>query len=374
MSDTLSEHRGYLVDSRRVARYSEAISRVINPGDVVVDLGCGFGILGLLCLKAGAGKVWGIDGTNAIDVAVEAMGRAGLADRYTCIAEKTFRAELPEKADVIICDHVGYFGIDYGIIELMHDARQRFLKPGGRVIPERLRLFVAGIRSNGCRDLVDRWDDADVPPEYNWLRTYAVNTKHAVGLRPTEVVTEPVQVGTVELGEPAADSLPFKASLVADEDGVIDGIGGWFECDLGGGVSMTNSPLARNRITRSQIFLGFDQPLQVKAGDVIDVSVRVAHTNSIIAWTVRDPATGRVQRYNNWASMPISTVDRAGAGQRGRGLTSRGQATRILLDYVDMGMTGEQIEQAIMAEHPGLFPNALQVSRFVKDELPRYLA
>ncbi|MFM2370333.1 MAG: hypothetical protein RIS85_55 [Pseudomonadota bacterium] len=372
MSDTLSEHRGYLVDSRRVAKYSQAVSRIINPGDVVVDLGCGFGILGLLCLKAGAGKVWGIDGTNAIDVAGEAMGRAGLGDRYACIGDQTFRAELPEKADVIICDHVGYFGIDYGIIEVMHDARERFLKPGGRVIPERLRLYLAGVRSDACRSLVDLWDTADVPQEYNWLRSYAVNTKHAVNLRHDAIVTEPVEVGSVMLGEPAPGSLPFKATLVADEDGVIDGIGGWFDCDLGGGVAMTNSPLARDCITRSQMFLGFEKPLAVKAGDTIEVSVRVAHGNSIIAWSVRDPATGRMQRYTNWASMPMSVADRTKKSALTRELSGRGRATKILLGYVEQGMTGEQIEQAMISEHTGLFPSPQEISRFVKDELPRY--
>lgn len=112
MSDTLSEHRGYLVDKRRIARYGDAIDRVILAGDTVVDLGCGFGILGLMCLKAGASKAWGIDATDAIDIARETAARAGFGEKYHCIQDQTYRAELPEKVDVLICDHVGYFGVD----------------------------------------------------------------------------------------------------------------------------------------------------------------------------------------------------------------------------------------------------------------------
>ncbi|MCY1670928.1 50S ribosomal protein L11 methyltransferase [Novosphingobium sp. SL115] len=370
--DTLFEHRGYLVDTRRVSKYSAAVGQVISDGDLVADLGCGFGILGLLCLKAGAGKVWGIDGTDAIDVAREAMRKNGYSDRYECVHEQTFRAELPEKVDVIICDHIGYFGIDYGIIQLMHDARQRFLKPGGKIMPERLRLFLAGARSASCRGRMSAWETPDVPAEFNWLRSYAVNTKYPVSFAPADIVTEPVLVGGVELGDEAPDTLPFKASLVADETGVIDGIAGWFECDLGGGVTMTNSPLARDRIDRTQIFLGFDEPLAVRAGDTIEVSVRVNHTNSIVAWTVRDPATGKLQRYTNWASMPMSVHERLKPDSSVRELNGRGRAMKVVIGYIEAGMTSVEIEQAVLQNHPDMFPSVQETVRFVKDELARY--
>lgn len=374
MSDTLSEHRGYLVDTRRVARYGDAIDQVVAQGDTVVDLGCGFGILGMMCLKAGAAKAWGIDATDAIDIARETADRAGLGDRYHCIHDQTFRAELPEKVDVLICDHVGYFGVDYSIVHLMADARRRFLKPGGRMIPERLELYLAGVRSDGCRQMLDRWETDDVPGDYAWLRSYAVNTKHAVDLVPTDIATAPVVSGHVVLGDDAPETLVFKATLEIDEDGVLDGIGGWFVCELGGGVSMSNSPLARDAICRHQIFLGFDQPLAVTAGSKVDVSVRLSHRNGIIAWSVRDPATGRLQRYSNWAAMPMSAGERLKPHAAPRRLNDRGRALSVVLGYLDQSLTGQEIEQAILREHPALFPSADETARFVKDALADYTA
>lgn len=372
MSDTLSEHRGYLVDERRLSRYVQAIDQVITPGDTVADLGCGFGILGLLCLKAGAGKVWGIDGTDAIDIASDTVKRAGFGDRYHCINEQTFRAELPEKVDVLICDHVGYFGVDYGIVELMADARRRLLKPGGRMIPERLNLFLAGVRSDACRGLLDAWESKSVPPEYNWLRGYAVSTKHPVTYQPSDIATDPVFAGTVELGADAPETLVFKATLAIDEAGQLDGIGGWFDCDLGGGATMTNSPFERDKISRYQVFLGFEQPLEVKAGDTVEVSVRVGHQNSILAWSVRDPATGKQQKYSNWASMPMSLSDRIKPNTTVRTLNGRGRAIQVLLGYINNGMTGAEIEQTILRDHPDLLPSEQEITRFVRDELARY--
>src|SRR4029077_3415945 len=138
---------------------------------------CGFGILGLLCLHAGAARVWGIDQTEAIEIARETAERAGFRDRYHCLREHSFRAELPELADVVICDHVGFFGFDYGIIAVISDARRRFLKPGGRVIPRTISLQVAGITSDECRQKAEAWADPDIPAEFHWLRTYGVNSK-----------------------------------------------------------------------------------------------------------------------------------------------------------------------------------------------------
>ncbi|MFY7837217.1 MAG: 50S ribosomal protein L11 methyltransferase [Novosphingobium sp.] len=374
MSGTLSEHRGYLVDTRRVARYGDAIDRVVSQGDTVVDLGCGFGILGLMCLKAGAAKAWGIDATDAIDIARETAGRAGLGDRYHCIHDQTFRAELPEKVDVLICDHVGYFGVDYGIVLLMADARRRFLKPGGRIIPERLELYLVGIRSGGCRQMLDVWEVDDVPADYAWLRSYAVNTKHVVDLVPTEIATAPVVSGHVVLGEDAPETLVFKAMLEIDEDGALDGIGGWFACELGAGISMTNSPLARDAICRHQIFLGFEKPLAVKAGDKVEVSVRLSQRSGVIAWSVRDPASGRLQRYSSWAAMPMSAGERLKPHSTPRHLNDRGRALSVVLGYLDQSLTGLEIEEAILREHPALFPSADETARFVKDVLADYTA
>ena len=135
MSSVLSEHLGYLSLEGRFAIYERALEAVLTPGDRVADLGCGFGVLGLQALRAGAGHVFGIDHSDAIEIARETMAREGLSNRYATIADTSYHAELPERVDLVVCDHVGFFGIDYGIIEMLEDARRRLLRPGGHVMP-----------------------------------------------------------------------------------------------------------------------------------------------------------------------------------------------------------------------------------------------
>ena len=52
-----------LDDKVRLKAYKEAIDKLCN-GKVVLDLGCGTGILSLYALEAGAEKVYGIDNAD----------------------------------------------------------------------------------------------------------------------------------------------------------------------------------------------------------------------------------------------------------------------------------------------------------------------
>lgn len=309
MSATLQEHYGYLSDHVRLEQFRTAIARAIKPGDVIVDVGCGFGVLGLLCLEAGAARVYGIDHTEAIDVARETTRRAGLGDRYHCIREHSSRAELPEAADVIICDHIGYFGFDYGVIATMGDARRRFLKPRGRVIPGKITLQLAGISSEDCRRKAEAWAAEDMPLEYHWLREYGINSKHTHIYPQSALLTRQADLGVIDLTAENPDHMLYHADLIVTGDGALDGFGGWFDCEIAPGVHMTNSPMADNPIRRDQVFLAFDQPLEVMTGDTIRVSVNIRHDTGTIAWTAHNTRTGGQRKQSTWASQILSEAD-----------------------------------------------------------------
>ena len=309
MSATLQEHYGYLSDTVRLERFRAAIARAIKPGDVVADVGCGFGVLGLLCLEAGAARVYGIDRTEAIEVARETARRAGFGARYHCIREHSFRTELPEAADVIICDHIGYFGFDYGVIATMSDARRRFLKPGGKVIPGKITLQLAGISSENCRRKAEVWAAEDMPPAYHWLREYGINSKHTHIYPQSALLTRQADLGVIDLSAENPDHMLYHTDLVATGDGALDGFGGWFDCEIASGVHMTNSPMADNPIQRDQVFLAFDRPLEVWAGDIIRASINIRHDVGTIAWTAHNPRNAERRKQSTWASQILSEAD-----------------------------------------------------------------
>lgn len=368
MVSVLDEHHGYLCIAGRTERYGAAIDQCINEGDVIADLGCGVGVLGLQCLQSGAARAYGIDYSDAVELARETMARAGLADRYTSLRESTFRVQLPEPVDAIICDHVGYFGFDYGIAEMIADARRRLLKPGGTVIPRRIDPVVAGVSSDSCRTKAEGWTGPTIPDEYRWINSYARNTKHAHSFAPGDLCTSPVTLGTIRLDMDDADHYAMSGTLTVDHDGLFDGLAGWFNCELAEGIWMTNSPVADDRIDRSNVFLPCNQPFPVRAGDRIAISLRFRTDGEMIVWTVTPPG-GMRQRMSTWNSRILTQADLAAETGRPPILTPAGRARQIICALVDGVRTASEIEQELLAVHPDLFPTPEEISRFVRREL-----
>src|SRR5918996_1648217 len=122
MSEVLDEHRFYLSDAVRVRAFERAIRAVVGPGDVVLDLAAGTGILGLLACRAGAARVYAVDAGGILGVA-RALARAnGAGDRITHVRAMSTDAVLPERVDVIVTDQIGRFGFEAGLLEYVTDA------------------------------------------------------------------------------------------------------------------------------------------------------------------------------------------------------------------------------------------------------------
>jgi predicted RNA methylase len=66
-----------LLDKARCDAYREAIHRIVKPGDVVVDLGAGTGLLSFFALQAGARHVYAIEMSRIADAAAELIEANG---------------------------------------------------------------------------------------------------------------------------------------------------------------------------------------------------------------------------------------------------------------------------------------------------------
>ncbi len=96
----------------------------------------------------------------------------------------------------------------------------RFLKPGGRLIPARIRLQLGAVESEKGRDKAEGWRAEGVPPEFHWLRQQTVNAKHAIDLPRDALLGGPADLGDIDLYADNPDFFSWTADLRIERDGV----------------------------------------------------------------------------------------------------------------------------------------------------------
>ena len=373
MSRVLDEHRQLLADCHRLDALDRAVRALVRQGDVVVDLGSGTGILGLMACRAGAARVYSIDDGGVIEVA-RAFARAnGFGDRVRFIMEHSTSALLAERADVVVADQIGHFGFEAGLLEAIGDARARFLKPGGRVMPERVRLFVAPMESADIRRRIAFWSDRPAGFDMSSAAAIAQNTGYPVTFSAADMLGSAACAGELDLHAAGGGVFGLSATLRISRAGALDAIGGWFAADLAPGVAMTNAPDAVDRINRQQVALPLGEALGVADGDVVKVSIRVRPGDHLIRWSV-DVRTGeRTITRSTLGGMllPRETLLRTGPGFTPR-LTRHGVARRTVLELCDGVRPLADIERDVFERHADLFPTLDVAQRFVAEVVTRY--
>lgn len=284
-AELLDFHLGMLLDEARMAAYEAAITRLVRPGDVVVDIGAGTGVLSFLACRAGARRVYAVEGGPVAEIARELSEANGFSDRVVFVDGWSTEVDLPEPADVLLTETIGNAGFDEGIIAWAQDARKRLLRPDGLILPRRVRMVSAAVEAWDDHAQVADWSAPSLPFDFSVVQRRAERMLWFSHLRIEQLLTEPVVAAEVDLTTSALSVVVAAGSARVVRDGTLHGVACWFEADLVDGVTLTNSP-PTPAPSWGQGFLPVPQPLAVSAGAMIDWKIDVSADGQRWGWTV----------------------------------------------------------------------------------------
>lgn len=283
--DLLEYHHSMLTDKVRTEAFKSAIGQQVKPGDVVLDIGCGSGILTYFACLAGAKRVYAVEQGPMYEMAQMLCQQNGFTDRVVFLNDWSTRVTLPELADVLVTETIGNIGFDEGIVSWILDAKKRNLKPNARILPRLLTLCIVPVQTKKDYDNVARWQadfyGLDFSPakrvEANNLTWTQLNTKHFMG--------HPAQVLTVDLNETQVDTFCAEQIFPVTKNGIIHGLGGWFNAEIAPGIQVTTKP--HNRAPSwNHGFMPLERPLHVEVGDTVKVRIQIQANASQWDWDV----------------------------------------------------------------------------------------
>ncbi|CAH1254194.1 protein arginine N-methyltransferase 8-like isoform X1 [Branchiostoma lanceolatum] len=267
-----------LEDEVRTCFYRDAIynNKHLFEDKVVMDFGCGSGILSMFAAKAGAKKVFGVEASDLAKTTKKNVKKNGLDHIITILEGKVEEIELPgeDKVDILLSEVMGVGLIHEGTLQSLVIARDRFLKPGGILFPDKNTLYICAIEDKKMHDKhVSYWKNvngfemkamAEASKAYAW--------HHPIG--PQQPVTDYYTLREYDWNTCRLDEIfftsPFK--LKCNRKDTVHSLAVFFDCEFSACSTKTvlstgpEAPMTH----WMQLTCHLDEPVEVDKGEELE--------------------------------------------------------------------------------------------------------
>jgi protein arginine N-methyltransferase 1 len=296
-------HRTLLADRVRNAAFHAALQQAIVKGQTTVaDIGAGTGFLGFLAAKLGARRVDLYEAAEIAGVARKLLRHNHLANCRIAEVHST-EVAAPERVDVIVCETLGNYAFEENIIATLNDARERFLEPGGVIIPSSVEQFVAPVVGERYYRELAQWDEVGYGLDFGPAKIMSLNNIDVRWFAPGDLLEGGGAAKTwdkVAFHRRNKTTRAGEAAWHMGRPATIYGLALWWSAELAPGITLSTGPLEA-RTHWEQLYLPALSPISVKAGQTLAARLRSTTsyergTNVTWTLTVSDAAGREVLR------------------------------------------------------------------------------
>ncbi|KAI5640679.1 ribosomal protein l11 methyltransferase (PrmA) domain-containing protein [Phthorimaea operculella] len=296
-------HYDMLSDKVRTESYRDAILKNAETFKykVVLDLGCGTGILSMFSATAGAKKVYALDQSEVIYHAIDIITENNLQDKIKTIKGRLENTKLEEKVDIIVSEWMGYFLLFEGMLDSVIYARDNYLKPGGLLLPNRCNIsLVANGDTDTHKKLIEYWSDV-YGYKMNCMKSEVVREASVDVVGSKHILSEPCVVTDIDIHTCTTDVMNFtsKFQLPITKDGSLTSLVGYFDTffDLPNKVAFSTGPLTTATHWKQTVFY-FRDCKEVKKGDVLEGRIICSRQKTDVrALSIQIQIFGKTHKY-----------------------------------------------------------------------------
>eukprot|EP01110_Echinostelium_bisporum_P011181 TRINITY_DN4901_c0_g1_i1.p1 TRINITY_DN4901_c0_g1~~TRINITY_DN4901_c0_g1_i1.p1 ORF type:complete len:341 (-),score=123.97 TRINITY_DN4901_c0_g1_i1:26-1048(-) len=237
-------HEEMLKDSVRTRSYRDSI--VNNPhlfkDKVVLDVGCGTGILSMFAAQAGAKMVIGIDCSEIIHSARQIVKDNKLDHIVTLIKGKVEEVTLPvDKVDIIISEWMGYLLLYESMLDTVIWARDKWLVPGGLIFPDKATLYLTAIEDGDYKnEKISFWDNV-YGFDMSCIKEMALREPLVDCVEGNSIVTNACPLIKIDINKVQKSDLDFNVpfKLKAERNDYVHALVAYFDIEF----SMCHKPI-----------------------------------------------------------------------------------------------------------------------------------